>query len=477
MIGPLRYAAHAALGVALGGLLASSCSASNDGGGGSAASSGAGGAGGSSGTGTDASSGGSGGSAAVDGGGTGGGINLDGSLNDGNVNPDAACDLQTYQATITKQPMDIIFVVDNSCSMSNEAVAIQNNINVNFAQIIAQSGIDFRVILIGEHGPAASDQSICIGPPLGGAPCTSVTANTPPSNNPPVFYQYDHDDVESWDSFCKMNDWYKKPDRYNLAPGGWSEWLRKEAFKTFVEVTDDQVNCASPAPPSTYYPSCSTPGSPGCFTDGNSAASGQTAAQQFDTELLAMDPVQFGTKQARNYVWHSVVGIAKNAANPTGVYEPTDPITTSECTTAVAPGTGYQALSILTGGLRYPVCEGVGFDVLFKKIAEGVIQGAKIQCDFPMPAPPAGKELDPKTIQIQYTPSGGGSPQKFSQVPDASQCTAGAFYLSGDLDASTDGGDGGGASLVLCPQTCTQVQSDNQANIQILALCKSGGPI
>ena len=164
--------------------------------------------------------------------------------------------------------MDVVFVLDNSCSMTTEMVAIQNNINLNFAQIIASSGIDYRVIVIGEHGPT-SDQSLCISPPLGGKPCTGVLANTAPSNNPPVFYHYDRDDVESTDGWCKMLDWYKKPDRYNLAPGGWSEWLRKEALKTFVMVTDDRMSCSWPYT-GTYPPSCSTNASK-CYTDGSSS--------------------------------------------------------------------------------------------------------------------------------------------------------------------------------------------------------------
>jgi hypothetical protein len=417
---------------------------------------------------------GTGGGAATDGGGTGGGINLDGSLQDGTIDPDAACDLQTYKATVTKGPMDVIFVLDNSCSMSTEMVAIQNNINTNFAQIIAQSGIDFRVIMIGEHGPT-SDESLCIGPPLGGKPCSGVTANTAPGNNPPVFYHYDHDDVESWDAWCKMLDWYDKPDRYNLAPGGWKDWLRTEALKTFVLVSDDRMDCYWPQA-STYYSSCSTPGAK-CYDDGSTssyATDAPAAAKQFDTDILALDPAQFGTSTNRNYVWHSLVGVTKNGASPTGEYQPGDALVpySSKCSTAQNSGPGSQSLSILTGGLRYPVCEGLGFDVVFKKIAEGVVKGAKIECDFPMPAPPTGKELDPKTIQIVYTPSAGGPAIKFEQVTDATQCKPGAFYI----ESAADGGDAGTDKLVLCPDSCKTVQADGQAGIEILALCKSGGP-
>jgi hypothetical protein len=471
----LRYSGYAVVGLALGGALSGACSASDTGSGGAGGGTAATGGGG-----TGGGPGGVGGTGAVDGGGTGGGINLDGSLQDGKIDPDAACDLQTYKATVTKAPVDVIFVVDNSCSMAEEMTAIQNNINTNFAQIIAQSGIDYRVILIGEHGsptsPSSYESSLCIGPPLGGKPCAGVGPNTAPSNNPPVFYHYDHDDVESSDAWCKMLDWYKKPDRYNLAPNGWSEWLRKEALKTFVLVTDDRMSCKWPTT-STYYSSCSANAAQ-CYTDGTSStytSLAPQAAQQFDSDILALDPVQFGTTTTRNYVWHSLTGVIKNSASTTGEYQPSDPIVpySSKCSSAVNSGPGSQELSRLTGGLRYPVCDGLGFDVVFKKIAEGVVSGAKIQCDFPMPDPPAGKELDPKTIQIQYSPSAGGPSQKFDQVADLASCKPGAFYI----EPGSDGGDAGTDKLILCPDTCKVVQSDNQAGIEILALCKAGGPI
>jgi len=476
MYSPLRYLGHGALGLLVGVALSAACSAGDTGGGG-----GGGGAGGGSATGggggADSSLGGSGGSGGgVDGGGTGGGIVID-SGGDGAIPPDAACDLQTYTATLTKAPVDVIFVLDNSCSMSGEMTAIENNINQNFAQIIASSGIDYRVIMIGEHGPASSDQSICIGPPLGGKPCSGVTANTPPSNNPPVFYHYDANDVESWDAWCKMLDWYKKPDRYNMAPGGWSEWLRKGALKTFVMVTDDRMDCYWPQTTTGMYSTCTTNASK-CYDDSSDSLA-PLAAQNFDADLLALDPVQFGTAQSRNYVWHSLSGVVKNNGSTTGEYQPTAPLvpSSSKCSSAVNSGPATQALSMLTGGLRYPVCEGAGFDVVFKKIAEGVIQGAKIQCDFPMPEPPTGKELDPKTIQIQYTPSKGGGKQTFAQVTDATQCKPGAFFIEGDPDAGVpDGSDGGAAKLVLCPQACGLVQGDDSPKVEILALCKTSGP-
>src|SRR5687767_7688950 len=50
---------------------------------------------------------------------------------------DASCGLQTSTATIKEaRPVDVIFVIDNSGSMSGEIVGVESNINDNFARIL-----------------------------------------------------------------------------------------------------------------------------------------------------------------------------------------------------------------------------------------------------------------------------------------------------------------------------------------------------
>jgi hypothetical protein len=437
----LRTVAHAGIGLCLGGVLAGACSANdNTDGAGQPVTGGSGGVA-ESGTGASGSGGTAGNDASV-----GGGVNLDGSFND-TITADSACDLQKFQATVSKKPVDVIFVLDNSCSMIEESQGIEQNINVNFAQIIQTSGIDYRVVMIAEHGPYSPDSSICIGSPLGGAPCAvPVVSNTPPANNPPLYYHYDHDDVESWDAWCKMFDWYDKPDRWNLMPTGWKGVLRTEAFKIIVGISDDRITCSLGAFD---------------YDDGSTAVGAATAAAKLDTDITTLDPAQFGTVAERNYRYYSIVGVTPNPANPNQAYEPTDPLTMTKCPSAVNTGPGHQALSILTGGLRFPVCDGSGFDVVFQEIAKGVIEGAKIVCEFPTPDPPAGKELDPDSITIEYTSSATGDVSKFKQVADETQCEPNAFYIDGE-------------TLKLCPDACTLVQADNAAEIEILALCKTG---
>ena len=53
------------------------------------------------------------------------------------TNADAACAMQSASAVRSNgQPLDIIFVIDNSGSMTEEIAAVRENINRNFAEVI-----------------------------------------------------------------------------------------------------------------------------------------------------------------------------------------------------------------------------------------------------------------------------------------------------------------------------------------------------
>ncbi|MFO0574571.1 MAG: vWA domain-containing protein [Polyangia bacterium] len=341
---------------------------------------------------------------------------------------DAACASVKAEATLEKKPVDIIFLIDNSGSMTDEIVAVQNNINKNFADIIGKSGLDYRVIMVTSHGDARTRQSVCISKPLSTIDCTTVPAR--PGNNPPRFFHYSVE-VESTDSFRRalgtLNGAEK--DQFGLAPSGWQTWLRTDAFKVFIEITDDESDMA--------------------HTD-------------FDSQLLAKAPMQFGTAANRNYVFHTIAGLKENTP-ATKAWEPTDPLQTQRCTRgggAVNAGTKYQQLSILTKGLRFPICEYASFDAVFNGVAAGVIAGAKVACDFPMPAPPPGQKIDPDSVLLEYTPGGGGPLQTFKKVAGAAACMPGAFYVDRDR-------------IFICPDACKTVQADVKAKVNVLFDCLS----
>ena len=100
--------------------------------------------------------------------------------------------------------------------------------------------------------------------------------------------------------------------------------------------------------------------------------------------------------------------------------------------------------------------------MVFQEIAKGVIKSASIACEFDLPVAPQGKEIDPATISIEFTPQG-GSPTKITQVASAAACTQDTFYIEG-------------AKIKLCSNTCSAVQGSPNADLQILALCKGQGP-
>jgi hypothetical protein len=120
-------------------------------------------------------------------------------------------------------------------------------------------------------------------------------------------------------------------------------------------------------------------------------------------------------------------------------------------------------MSTLTEALRFPLCDTTSYDVVFQAIADGVIKGAKIVCEFPIPEPPENEELDLDSILVEYTPMGMGDPDVFNQVPSADQCGPNSFYLDGGM-------------VKLCPETCMSVQADKDAQINIKFACEPINP-
>lgn len=123
----------------------------------------------------------------------------------------------------SKQPADIIFVVDNSGSMDFETAAVQANMN-SFSMQIEDSGIDYHVVLLsaypGDGGDG--DNGICIDPPLGGGGCVEQ------DDNPPRFLHIDQE-IDSNNGLEQLIDHH--PD--------WASAIRPDSVKHIVIVTDD----------------------------------------------------------------------------------------------------------------------------------------------------------------------------------------------------------------------------------------------
>ncbi|MEZ4445712.1 MAG: hypothetical protein R3B72_41940 [Polyangiaceae bacterium] len=349
------------------------------------------------------------------------------------------------EATQAQRPADIIFVIDNSGSMSEEIASVEANIDVNFAQIMAASNVDYQVVMVTNHGTGTYD--VCIGPPLSG----TTNCAQAPVEIPGQFYHYDVD-VQSWDSVCILLDTLFGPqgggeaDAWGLHPNGWVQVLRQNAIKTFVEITDDRMSC--------------TWNGHTMDDQGTSSPAGQTAAVEFDQTLLGLAPFQFGTVANRNYLWYSIVGMTANV-NPLDPYDQYDPVVTTTCSGGVSPGTGYQWLSKGTGVLRFPVCQYQSYDSVFNDIAAGVVEGTALPCTVQLPSDI--QDLNYESLVVNYTPGGGGMTEEWTQVPSEGACglTDNTFWV----DQVTN-------ELNLCPEACDRVTADTgEATLDVEAQC------
>ena len=128
--------------------------------------------------------------------------------------PDPKVVLEPY--TPPEPKADIIIAIDTTGSMGQESAYLMDNIN-GFGQHLEDSGIDYRVFLVGQ---ARGCCSLCVKPPLASSTC---------AKSGPRFLQSDINVGEYAMSRLLGQNMY---DAYK-------QFLRPEASKTFVAITDD----------------------------------------------------------------------------------------------------------------------------------------------------------------------------------------------------------------------------------------------
>lgn len=326
------------------------------------------------------------------------------------------CVAETLDPEVTSIPVDIILIVDTSFSMAPAIGAVQASINVDFAQILEQSGVDYRVIVLG--GLTDTQVPICISSPLSNTDCN------PPPPVPAINDHYKHYDAETGSGafLSSILAWYATPDKHGLAPGGYQDFLRPEATKVFLGMTD-----------------------------GTSASGDPSGGDAFDAGLLALQPSVFGTPGDRQYKFHLIVEMPSNMPAD-APWLPEDPI--------IGNAGSLEQVAILSGGWRFPLSQTQSFSVLFQEVAEDVVATTPIACEFPIPDAPMG-EIDPDTIEIDYYPGNLPPAIPFHQVVDLAACEPNAFYIAN-------------ASVLLCPDTCALVQADIMAKLDVRYGCDVG---
>lgn len=129
---------------------------------------------------------------------------------------EASCAGDEIQANFLTLPSDIIWVVDQSGSMNQETAFVQAQIN-NFVNVIGQSNIDYRVVMI---ATTSGSNSICVPGPLSNGSCGNNTQ-----------FRLVDQRIGSHDALTRTIGTY----------GSYSDFLRADSMKHFVFVTDDNA--------------------------------------------------------------------------------------------------------------------------------------------------------------------------------------------------------------------------------------------
>ncbi len=387
----------------------------------------------------------------------------------------------TASGTPGPLPVDVIVMVDQSASTGEEADAIRANINTNLGDILAASGLDYRVILIN-----SDTTRLCPDAPLGNpADCTA--------SNPPRYYRILHP-VNNSDELTLLLWTYdgdgKQPNschRMAARVDAWRDFVRFESLKVFIVFSDDDPTsysrvaapptCPTRPGPSTYAgctnADClSTTGTSidcgtlcpnfGCPTFADRAA--DWGGGDFPTELYALGPHRmvggrmenpFGSAGNPRWVFNSLIGVGREL-------EPAAPVTdrcdlcASGGNTAENAGVTYQALSRLTGGLRYPSCN-TDYSPLFRRISSSL---APIACEFLLESTGLGT-IDPSRTNVVYFAGGVGSGETIPQ--DAT--------VACDVGANGWQFSGGMSRIRICGPACDRIQADPMARVEIQVGC------
>lgn len=300
-----------------------------------------------------------------------------------------SCAGEEVVADFVTLPSDIIWVVDQSGSMNQETQYVQQQIN-SFASAIGMSGIDYHVVMIARD---SGSNAICVPPPLAGPSCGDNTR----------FKQVDQY-VDSRNGPAVAVQQYPN----------YSSFLRLEAMKHFIFVTDD---------------------------DSNQSAS--TFTNALANLMLA--------GMFANYKVHGIYGRDANGNTCSGPFGK-----------AVRRGDVYTELITSTGGASGIICEN-DWSAVFADIQAAVVAGSQVSCEINVPQPSSGGSIDPNQVSVKYTPGGTGSAVILPQAADAQACGSNDGWYYDDPSMPT--------KIVLCPATCATVQADDAASVKLELGC------
>lgn len=358
--------------------------------------------------------------------GTAGGIKLDVGAVTTNIttaeDTGEICRSISAEAKQTYAPVDIVFAVDTSGSMVDEAAQVQSNI-VSFSQQIIDSGIDAHVVMLAAN-PFLILPGICVPAPLGSGVC-------PADTNLPNYFHHaiptPPGPIESVDGLRKLVELFPV----------YAPHLRVDVRKYVVIVTDDD---------SRNHPDSS--GDAGIYENNPNG---------FINDYTAIDPMM--SDAMGNPTWRM-----------SGLYA------YSMCANSAQVGLVWEDIINATGGVSGDICNcSLGnpacaptFQTVFDQLAEQIIDGSEpIPCQWQIPEPPMGEVLDPDYVNVEFIDIDGGMAEPIYHVDDAGACdpVAGGWYYDDNAEPK---------NIILCPVSCEQVSAAAEGSeINLLFGCET----
>ena len=316
-------------------------------------------------------------------------------------------------------PADIIMVVDNSGSMSDEAGFVQTAMN-DFVNAITTSGIDAHVVLIAAD--SSDNNGICVPAPLGSGSC--------PADEKLPNYRHVPQFVASSNSLQLILDTY--PD--------WKSSLRAAATKTIAVITDDDSSLD---------------------------------AATFTSQLTALDATFADFKFSgivAPYNLNPIQTIQCSMASPPncGAVDPCCGVNTSIgifCAPLPADeGKVYKALISQTMGVLGDLCK-QDFLPAFQDMATAVINDAKVACVYDIPEPDVGS-IDYDRVNVDYQADANASVEPIYYVPAGlAGCSGNGGWYYDDISAPKQ--------IIFCPATCSHVQLSPTGKVKVKFGCQT----
>lgn len=323
---------------------------------------------------------------------------------DPDVSPeDQACLTAEATANPAVQPADIIFVIDTSGSMDNEAAAIEANMNRFVEFVTAADSLDVRVVVVandpGVRRGFETLLGICIPPPLGGAPdtCRPDTVLDDGPDNDSDRYLHVREIVFSREPLSKFIEHY----------GQFSWFLRPGVPTHIIVISDDES-----------------------FLGGDS----------FMRQVEGLSP---GFPQG--YRLHAIVSERTGSG-----FLCREDERDCACPGAEAAGDGFIEVQEATGGVFQSICTN-DWSGVFRTIADAVREDSLIPCEYAIPDPGEFEDIFYDRVQVLFR--AGGNETVVPVVFSEAQCdpVSGGWYYDNPAAPTL---------VKLCPASCGQSEGD-----------------